>query len=156
MMKQTLGIVGVAVSLWLPFLSSIASAQLTKLTVGYSSTASAEIPAWLAKETGIFAKNGLEIQLVYFRGGTIATMALLSRQTPISQGSGQASVNAALRGADTVMVAGGLVDTEWWLLTRSDIKTAEQLKGGTLAISPFGGLAESMTRIALKGSALSR
>jgi hypothetical protein len=48
MMKQTLGIVGVAVSLWLPFLSSIASAQLTKLTVGYSSTASAEIPAWLA------------------------------------------------------------------------------------------------------------
>ena len=149
-MKQTLGIVGVAVSLWLPFLSSIASAQLTKLTVGYSSTASAEIPAWLAKETGIFAKNGLEIQLVYFRGGTIATMALLSRQTPISQGSGQASVNAALRGADTVMVAGGLVDTEWWLLTRSDIKTAEQLKGGTLAISPFGGLAESMTRIALK------
>jgi NitT/TauT family transport system substrate-binding protein len=150
MMKQTLGIVGVAVSLWLPFLSSIASAQLTKLTVGYSSTASAEIPAWLAKETGIFAKNGLEIQLVYFRGGTIATMALLSRQTPISQGSGQASVNAALRGADTVMVAGGLVDTEWWLLTQSDIKTAEQLKGGTLAISPFGGLAESMTRIALK------
>jgi len=36
------------------------------------------------------------------------------------------------------------------LLTRSDIKSAEQLKGGTLAISPFGGLAESMTRIALK------
>ena len=35
-------------------------------------------------------------------------------------------------------------------MTRSDIKSAEQLKGGTLAISPFGGLAESMTRIALK------
>jgi len=128
----------------------VASAQTTQLTVGYSSTASAELPAWLAKETGIFARNGLDVQLVYFRGGTIATMALLSRQTPISQGSGQVSVNAALRGADTVMIAGGLVDTEWWLLTRPDIKTAEQLKGGTLAISPFGGLAESMTRIALK------
>lgn len=129
---------------------SVAFAQPTKLIVGYSSTASAELPAWLARETGIFAKNGLDVQLVYFRGGTIATMALLSRQTPIIQGSGQACVNAALRGADTVMIAGGLVDTEWWLLTRSDIKTAEQLKGGTLAISPFGGLAESMTRIALK------
>lgn len=129
---------------------SVASAQPIKLTVGYSSTASAELPAWLAKETAIFAKNGLDVQLVYFRGGTIATMALLSRQTPIIQGSGQASVNAALRGADTVMIAGGLVNTEWWLLTRSEIKTAEQLRGGTLAISPFGGLAESMTRIALK------
>ena len=139
-----------ALSLFFIFFLSVAFAQPTQITVGYSSTASAELPAWLAKETGIFAKNGLDVQLVYFRGGTIATMALLARQTPISQGSGQASVNAALRGADTVMVAGGLVDTEWWLLTRSDIKSAEQLKGGTLAISPFGGLAESMTRIALK------
>ena len=138
------------VSLWLSLSLSIASAQLTKLTVGYSSTASAEIPAWLAKETGIFAKNGLDVQLVYFRGGTTATMALLSRQTPISQGSGQVTVNATLRGADTVMIAGGLVDTEWWLMTRPDIKTAEQLKAGAVAISPFGGLAESMTRIALK------
>ena len=139
-----------ALSLFFIFFLSVAFAQPTQITVGYSSTASAELPAWLAKETGIFAKNGLDVQLVYFRGGTIATMALLARQTPISQGSGQASVNAALRGADTAMVAGGLVDTEWWLLTRSDIKSAEQLKGGTLAISPFGGLAESMTRIALK------
>jgi NitT/TauT family transport system substrate-binding protein len=139
-----------AVSLWLPLSCSIASAQLAKLTVGYSSTASAEIPAWLAKEMGIFAKNGLDVQLVYFRGGTTATMALLSRQTPISQGSGQVIVNAALRGADTVMIAGGLVNTEWWLMTRPDIKAADQLKGGAVAISPFGGLAESMTRVALK------
>ena len=139
-----------AASLLLPFSFSIASAQLTKLTVGYSSTASAELPAWLAKETGIFAKNGLDVQLVYFRGGTTATMALLSRQTPISQGSGQVIVNAGLRGADTVMLAGGLVNTEWWLMTRPEIKTAEQLKAGSVAISPFGGLAESMTRIALK------
>src|SRR5690242_8212080 len=100
----------VALTLFSSLCFSIAFAQTTQLTVGYSSTASAELPAWLAKETGIFARNGLDVQLVYFRGGTIATMALLSRQTPISQGSGQASVNAALRGADTVMVAGGLVD----------------------------------------------
>jgi len=33
------------VSLWLSLPVSVASAQLTKLTVGYSSTASAEIPA---------------------------------------------------------------------------------------------------------------
>src|ERR1043166_6840639 len=138
------------VGLSLPFSFSVAWAQLTKLTVGYSSTASAEIPAWLAKETGIFAKNGLDVQLVYFRGGTTATMALLSRQTPIIQGSGQVIVSAALRGANTVMVAGGLVNTEWWLMTRPDIRTAEQLKAGSVAISPFGGLAESMTRIALK------
>src|SRR5262249_4710467 len=79
-----------------------------------------------------------------------ATMALLSRQTPIIQVAGPAIVSASLRGADTVMVAGGVVIAEWWLMTRPDIKTAEQLKGGSAAIALFGGLGDFMTRIALK------
>ena len=77
-------------------------------------------------------------------------MALLSRQTPISQLGGPAIVGASLRGADTVMIAGGFVITEWWLMTRPEIKTAEQLKGGSAAIALFGGLGDFMTRIALK------
>src|SRR5215471_8610345 len=138
------------VSLFLPLCFSVASAQLTKITVGYSSLAAAQLPAWMAKESGIFAKNGLDVQLVYFRAGTTATMALLSRQTPISQLAGPAIVGASLRGADTVMVAGGVVIAEWWLMTRPDIRTAEQLKGGSAAIALFGGLGDFMTRIALK------
>jgi len=84
-----------------------ASAQLTKVTVGYSAIAAGHFPAWMAKESGIFQKNGLDVQLVYFRGGTTAMMALLSRQTPISQLGGPAVVSASLRGADTVLIAGG-------------------------------------------------
>jgi NitT/TauT family transport system substrate-binding protein len=139
-----------AVSLFLLFSFSIASAQLTKMTVGYSAIAAGHLPAWVAKEAGIFAKNGLDVQLVYLRAGTTATMALLSRQTPISQLGGPAIVGASLRGADTVMIAGGFVITEWWLMTRPEIKTAEQLKGGSAAIALFGGLGDFMTRIALK------
>ena len=139
-----------AVSLLLPLSFSVASAQLTKVAVGYSAIAAGHLPAWVARETGIFAKNGLDVQLVYFRAGTTATMALLSRQTPISQLGGPAIVSASLRGADTVMIAGGFVITEWWLMTRPEIKTAEQLKGGSAAIALFGGLGDFMTRIALK------
>src|SRR5262252_1390406 len=128
----------------------LAQAQLTKLTVGYSAIAAGHIPAWVAKEAGIFAKNGLDVQLVYLRAGTTATMALLARQTPISQLGGPAIVNASLRGADTVMIAGGFVITEWWLMTRPEIKTAKQLKGGSAAIALFGGSGDFMTRIALK------
>ena len=139
-----------AISLLLSLSFPVAWAQLTKMTVGYGAIAGGTLPPWLAKETGIFAKNGLDVQLVYFSGGTTATMALLSRQTPISWVAGPLIVNAGLRGADTVMIAGGFVITEWWLMTRPDIKTAEQLKGGTVAIGPFGGLADFLTRIALK------
>jgi ABC-type nitrate/sulfonate/bicarbonate transport system substrate-binding protein len=40
---------------------SVASAQLAKITVGYSLIAAASIPAWMANETGIFRKNGLDV-----------------------------------------------------------------------------------------------
>src|SRR5499433_3066140 len=81
----------------------------------------------------------------------MAVAALLSREIPISEMSGPLVVSASLRGADTVMIAGGIVVTEWWLMTRSDIKTAEQLKGGSVGIgASFGGLADFMARIALK------
>ena len=113
-----------AVSLFLLLSFPVASAQPTKITVGYSSIASAQFPAWVAKEAGIFAKNGLDVQLVYLRAGTTATMALLSRQTPISQVAGPAIVGASLRGADTVMIAGGFVIMEWWLMTRPEIGRA--------------------------------
>src|SRR5215475_14970358 len=138
------------VSLFLPLSFSVASAQLAKLTVGYTSLAAGQLPAWMAKVSGIFRNNGLDVQLVYFRGGTVAVAALLSREIPISEMSGPLIVGASLRGADTVMIAGGIVVTEWWLMTRPEIKTAEQLKGGSAAIALFGGSGDFMTRIALK------
>jgi NitT/TauT family transport system substrate-binding protein len=104
----------------------------------------------MAKESGIFRENGLDMQLVYFRGGTTAMMALLSRETPISEVAGPSIVSASLRGTDVVMIAGGIVTTDQWLVTRPDIKTAEQLKGGSLATSIFGGSSDFLARMALK------
>ena len=139
-----------AVSLLLPLSFYVASAQLTRMTVGYSAMTSAHLPAWVAKETGIFAKNGLDAQLVYVRGGATVMMALLSRETPISQVGGSSIVGASLRGADAVMIAGGNATSDQWLMSRPDIKTAEQLKGGSIAIAVFGGTSDSLARIALK------
>jgi ABC-type nitrate/sulfonate/bicarbonate transport system substrate-binding protein len=62
-----LKIVILAVSLLLSF-SSVASAQLTKLIAGYGSISSAQFPAWMAKEAGIFRNNGLDVELVFSEG----------------------------------------------------------------------------------------
>lgn len=145
-MKKTI----LALSMVLLLSFSIASAQVTKMTVGYGSISSAQLPAWIAKESGIFNKNGLDVQLVFFKGSTTAVMALMSRETPISQVTGPPIVNAGLRGGDSVFVAGGAVIIDYWLMSRPDIKTAEQLKGGSIAVSTFGGQSEFVSRIALK------
>ena len=59
-------------------LCGVASAQLTKLTIGSNTLSGSGLPAWVAKDAGIFRKNGLDVQIVYFRGGTITAMALVA------------------------------------------------------------------------------
>ena len=128
----------------------LAEAQLTKMVVGYGSISVNHFPAWMAKESGIFRDNGLDIQLVYFSGGTTAMMALVSGETPISEVAGPSIVSAGLRGVDVVLIAAGIVTTDQWLVTRPEIKTAEQLKGGSVATSTFGGSSDFLARMALK------
>jgi hypothetical protein len=48
------------------------------------------------------------VELVYFGGGSTATMALISGETPITQTAGPGIVNAVLNGSDAVMIAGGV------------------------------------------------
>ena len=140
-----------AVVLWiLSSVSSSASAQLIKLNVGYSAISEEQLPAWIAKETGIFEKNGLDVQLIYFTGGTTTVQALVSGEVPISQVAGPAVVNSALAGSDVVMVAGGATSADYWLMSRPEIKKAEQLKGKSLGISRFGTSIDTGARVALR------
>jgi NitT/TauT family transport system substrate-binding protein len=83
--------------------------KLTRMTVAYSAISYDQLPAWIAKETGLFTKNGFDVQLVYFTGGTTAAMALVSGDVAISQNAGPEVVNAYLAGSDPVFVAGGTI-----------------------------------------------
>lgn len=140
--------IGVIICVFL--LSSLALAQSIKLNAGYSAISADQLPAWIAKETGIFKKNGLDIQLIYFTGGTTAVQALVSGEVPISQVAGPAVVNSALAGSDIVMVAGGATSLDYWLMSRPEIKRPEQLKGGSVAISAFGTASDFVARYALE------
>lgn len=129
--------------------NSPGSAQLTRLVVGYSAISGDALPAWVAKEAGIFAKNGLDVQLVFFTGGTTAVMALVSADTPIAQLAGPAVINSVLAGSDCAIIAGGVTSLNYYLMARPEIKTPEQLKGGSMAISRFGSSSDFIARYAL-------
>ncbi|MGH7771946.1 MAG: ABC transporter substrate-binding protein [Candidatus Binatia bacterium] len=135
-------------------LNSPALGQLTKLNVGYSALSGDQLPAWVAKEAKIFEKNGLDVQLIFFTGGSTAILALVSKDVPITQVSGPGLVNSALAGSDAVMVAAGITSLNYVLMGRQGIKTAEQLKGGTVAISRFGSATDTIARFALKNIGL--
>ncbi len=131
-------------------LPSFAAAQSARLNVGYSAISADQLPAWVAKETGIFARNGLDVQLIFFTGGTTAILALVSGDVPVTQVSGPGLVNSALAGSDAAFIAAGMTSLNYVLMGKAGIKTGEQLKGGTVAISRFGSATDSIARFALK------
>ena len=117
--------------------TSLTAGQSTKLAVGYSGISADQLVIWVAKDAGIFAKNNLDVQPIYFTGGTMSVTALVSGDTPIIQASGPGIVSAGLAGADPIYVVGGIVSLDYWLMTQPEVKTAEQLKGGTIAVARF-------------------
>src|SRR4029453_8636290 len=110
-----------------------ALAQTTRLNVGYSAASADQLPAWVAKETGLFAKNGLDVQLIFFPGGTTAILALVSGDVPSTQVSGPGLVNSAFAGSDAVFVAAGITSLNYVLMGKPGIKSPEPLKGRTCA-----------------------
>lgn len=113
-------------------------AQSKKIKVGYSSDAPGSLATWLARETGIFAKNGLDADLVRTRT-TIGVMALLSGELDFIQASGPVVVESNLRGTDLVYVAGGMATLDFVFMSQPEIKSAEMLRGGVIGLASIRG-----------------
>src|SRR5438093_11564204 len=83
--------------------NTFAEAQLTKLKVGYSAINEVDLPARIAKEARIFEKNGLDVKLIYFTGGTKDVLAIVSRKVSISRVTGTAVANSDMKDATVIM-----------------------------------------------------
>src|SRR5437762_2394804 len=80
-------------------------AQTKKIPVAYSALGATQASVYLTKETGLFEKNGLTVDMVYVAGGTRIAQALIAGEFPVALAGG-AIVNANLAGGDIVVVGG--------------------------------------------------
>ena len=95
------------VLLFLSLSTAVRSAEpeRERLHVGYSIFAGVTAPLWATKEAGLFEKNGLNVQLVYLRGGTEAAQALITGDIPFAMMGGGAVIASNLAGSGSVIVA---------------------------------------------------
>ncbi len=131
------------------FLSSAVWCQVTKLDIAYVSDSPASLPAWIAKEAGLFNNNGLDVQLPPV-ATAVALMALFSGQLSIIQAAGSVVIESNLKGSGAVYVACGTAILDYILISQPEIKTASQLKGGALGVSSLSGSAIVATHFALR------
>lgn len=137
-----------AILAWV-FSVTSAPAQLIKVNVAYGGAGGDPLPVLVGKEARLFEQNGLDARLIYFTGGTTSVLALISGDVQIGQVAGPSVVNSAIGGSDLVMVAGGITSLSYWIMGRSNVKTPDQLRGGSVAISRFGSATDFIARFAL-------
>lgn len=121
-----------------------------RLTVGYSQKSGDQLPVWVAKEDGVFAKNRLDVDLQLVAGGSNTMSALLSGQLQIGQLGGSEVLSAASQGADLVVLATLTPVYPYVFMVAADIRTPADLKGKRVGVSSIGGSADIATRQGLR------
>ena len=108
------------------------------------------LPVWLAKDTGIFTRHGLDVEVIFMRGGALITMGILSGELQLSGAGAESVVAARVEGGDAVLLACPLDTDLVYLIGRPEIKTAEQLRGKSTAVTRLGSSIHFYLRSALK------
>jgi NitT/TauT family transport system substrate-binding protein len=110
-----------------------------KIVIGYASMSSVATTLWVTQERGFFAKNGLDVQLIFIPGSPTLIATLNTGDVHLGYTGGTATLGAAVGGLDLKIVAsfGNFVQTD--LVVRPDIKTAADLKGKRIGVTSIGG-----------------
>jgi len=125
------------------------AAATRPLRIAYLFTSGTMASMWMAKETGGFAKEGLDVEMISM-SSILALPALLANEVDVIQISAVPLINASLRGFDAVFVAGMLNTMIWDLYARAEIKSAEQLKGKIVGTERPGSPVAYGTLVALR------
>lgn len=124
--------------------------EIAVLHVGYSALNPPSSLVWIMREEGLFEENRLQAFLVFMRGGTTHTQAILAGDVQFGQLTGPPGLSAYLAGGPVVYIASSQDMMTYQLITRSEIKNGSQLAGKTLAISQYGASADFGLRLMLR------
>lgn len=107
-------------------------AQRQRVRIAYPAFAAGFVRGWVAVDSGVFKKNGLDVEIVYVAGGTRVTSALISESVDLALGSDETIYFAILEGADLVKLGTTLNSLSFSLVVRPEIKGGKDLKGRLL------------------------
>jgi len=141
---------------WLPLLltanlllPSILFAQarsLKKIQVGVPAISMGNIVIYFTKEAKIYEKYGLDVEPVAVAGSGIASKALISGSVQISPIATPTVMTAVLAGSDMVILGHTMPGVIQYLMVRSDIKRAEDLRGKSIGVTTFGSLTDFLVK----------
>ena len=118
-------------------LFSLPSASVAQVVrVGYPSLATGFAAAWVTADKDIWKKHGLEVELIFLRGGSRTVSALIGGSVDFILGSDLGVVTATLQGAGLTRIGVTTNTLGYSIVVQPTIKTIRDLKGKIIGITP--------------------
>jgi NitT/TauT family transport system substrate-binding protein len=112
------------------------------------------LPLWVAKDNGLFAKHGVDVELTYIRG--VAIEALLAGEVQFVRASPPSVVRAALRGSDLAFIANTINVAVFSLMSKPKLQRPEDLKGKKIGVTNLGDSPDLVLSLLLEKWGLQR
>jgi NitT/TauT family transport system substrate-binding protein len=126
---------------------AVVAAELTTVRIAHNGFSS-EIPFYIGKDAGIFAKHGFNVELIFIVGGSTTIQALIGRSLDLLMGGATPMLSAVMNGAQLKIIAGINNRIPFALLAQPEIKSGAQLKGKKIGITRFGSNTDFIARLA--------
>jgi NitT/TauT family transport system substrate-binding protein len=123
---------------------------MEKIRLGYDNAEGPKIVLFLADDQGIYRKHGLDVSFERVSPVKLGTPKLLGGGLDILIGNSGPVVEAILLEKKPLAVIGSLGPAKFAIFTRSEINTAQDLKGRRFGVSTAGASQDRIARRALK------
>lgn len=124
--------------------------KLDRAVLAFGSTGPNLTTFWLAREAGLYKQHGLDVDVVFFRGSTIAINSLATKDAHFGAFGASSAVLARMGGLDTVLVATAAPGLLFYLVTKKEIKSGADLKGKRIGASRPGTDSDLAARVAAR------
>jgi len=118
------------------------AAEMVKLRYGQNATSAASLsslPLNVAERKGLFAREGLQLEVIPIPGGTDRIVAALDKgEIDAGKNATPYLIQAVLKGSDAVAIIAQTTNPVYSLIVRPEIKSFADLKAKTVGLSTAG------------------
>ena len=121
-----------------------------KIRISQSALNTRSAVLWIAQAQGLFAKNGLEAEVVLLQSSNLQTAALASGEVQLATIGGATVLSAVAAGQDLKIVASPSNRLPYDLVVRPEIKEAQDLRNKRFGVTSVGGTTWMAAILALR------
>lgn len=132
------------------------AARATDLKVGISEPVNTVLAMWMAEAAGRYAAHDLKVEIINMSGGSHGAQELAAGNIDVMHVGLSSVVRLNRTGADLRFIASLSNVIRFTFFSAPTVRTAADLKGGTVAVSTFGSESDATVTLALQRLGLSR